>query len=156
MSNKGLNAEFKQGIFKMRNPQKYRGKNPPVFRSSYEYKFMKDCDDRENIIEWASESTVIPYFIPGDHKRHAYYIDFYLKLRTPDGKIIKYLVEIKPYSQTLPPQNKTGKRKKSSLLYESMTYLKNQAKWAAARKFAEDYGMKFIVLTEKELGIVRK
>jgi hypothetical protein len=35
---------------------------------------------------------------------------------------------------------------------EQMNYAVNQAKWKAAREFAQANGMKFIVITEKELG----
>lgn len=148
---KGLNAKFLQGIFKMKNPEKYKGKAAPVYRSSYELAFMKFCDSCELVVEWASESTVIPYYSPLDKKQHAYFIDNYVKLKTKNG-IKKYLVEVKPYRFTQPPVF-NPKRKKSSMLYEQATYIKNQAKWAAARKHATAYGMEFWIITEKDLGI---
>ena len=67
-------------------------------------------------------------------------------------KIIKYLVEIKPYKQTVPPV--VSKRKKqSTILYEQRTFAVNQCKWAAAEKYAKKRNMKFIILTENELNI---
>ena len=61
-------------------------------------------------------------------------------------------VEIKPYKQTIPPDN-SSRKKKSTLLYEHKTYAVNQAKWEAARKVADKKGMEFIILTENELNI---
>ena len=70
-----------------------------------------------------------------------------------EGKTIKnYLVEIKPLRQTQPPVESTRK-KKSTILYEKMTYAVNQAKWEAARQFATNRNMEFIILTENELNV---
>jgi hypothetical protein len=33
------------------------------------------------------------------------------------------------------------------------TYIKNQSKWEAARNFAEQKGLRFIIITERELGL---
>ena len=52
---------FKQGIFKPLNPQKYRGRDLPRFLSSWELKFFRFCDSEPAILEWGSESIVIPY-----------------------------------------------------------------------------------------------
>ncbi len=35
---------------------------------------------------------------------------------------------------------------------ESFEYIKNQAKWSAARKYCEDNSMEFKIITEKDLG----
>ena len=67
------------------------------------------------------------------------------------GKIKKYVVEVKPEKQTLPP--KQGKRVTKSYIYEAKTYAVNQAKWKAASEFCLDNGVEFKIITEKELGI---
>ena len=36
---------------------------------------------------------------------------------------------------------------------ESLEYIKNVAKWQAADVYCNDNGMKFKIITEKELGI---
>ena len=36
---------------------------------------------------------------------------------------------------------------------EVFNYGTNQAKWKAAKEYCEDRGMKFLVLTEKDLGL---
>lgn len=157
MSNKGLNQKFKQDFFRLKNPQKYRGKTMPFYRSSYELEFMKLCDECPLILEWSSENTVIPYVdrSSADPKTgkcpiRKYFVDFWFKKKSGD-KVEKFLAEIKPYIFTQPPVQ--GKRRKqSSLMFEQATYVKNQCKWEAQDRYAKEYGMKFIVITERELG----
>ncbi len=112
---------------------------------------MDYCDLKDSIVEWSSESTVVPYKFDGDGKLHRYFIDFRITVREKNNTTTTYLVEIKPSKKTKPP--KQPKRKTKSYIYESLEYVKNQNKWEAARKFAVERGWKFIVLTENELGI---
>jgi len=134
------------------HPEKYSG-DPTniVMRSSWETKFAIWCDHNPSILKWSSEETVIPYRCPVRNNLHRYFVDFKIKTRTKDGKIVTYLVEIKPSKQTIPPEFK-GRRTKR-FLEESRTFVINQAKWKAAERWAADRDYKFIVLTEKELGI---
>ena len=145
------NASYKQGIYKPVNESKYIGRKKPEYRSSWELKFFTWCDKNSNILEWSSESVIVPYKSPVDNRYHRYYVDNAIALQEGD-RIIKYLVEIKPYKQTIPPVQ-SKRKKKSTLLYENRTYAVNQSKWASARLFAEKKGMKFIILTENELNI---
>ena len=78
-------------------------------------------------------------------------MDFYVKVLAKDGSIKKYIIEIKPYSQCNPP--KKPKRQSSKYKNELKTYVRNQAKWKAARKWAEMRDWEFKVITEKELGL---
>lgn len=139
---------FIQGIFKPINKDKFMGKYA-VFRSSWERKFMLWADKNPNIIEWSSEQIVIPYRSPLDNKIHRYFVDNYIVLKEGD-KIKKYLIEIKPHKQTLAPVP-SKKKKKATVLYETTQWAVNQAKWEAAKKYANDRGAEFIILTEKEL-----
>jgi hypothetical protein len=41
-------------------------------------------------------------------------------------------------------------------LVESLTYLKNEAKWKAASEYCKDRGWEFKIVTEKELGLSPK
>jgi len=143
------NNKYIQGIFKPTHMAKYRGHDLPRYLSSWELKLFRWCDMNPNIVEWGSESIVIPYTSPVDNKTHNYIVDAYIKLNTATG-IKKFLVEVKPYKQTLRPQNTAGKRDKT-ILYEQLTYITNQAKWESAKKWCKNRGYEFIVLTEKEL-----
>ena len=78
-------------------------------------------------------------------------VDNVVKLKVGD-KIEKYLIEIKPKKQTQPP-TQHGNKKQSTVLYENMTYIKNMAKWEAARKWCKRKGYKFQILTEEHLFI---
>lgn len=139
---------FTQGIFKPNNPHKYIGKFA-IFRSSFERKFMLWADKNPNVLEWGSENIIVPYISPVDGKVHRYYVDNYVVIK--EGTIIKkYLIEIKPYAQTLPPKPSTRK-KKSTVLYENKTYAVNMKKWEYAREWASKRGMEFLIITEREL-----
>jgi len=141
-----------KGKYTPNNIHKYRG-NPRniIYRSSWELKFMKYCDTRQNVLEWGSEEIVIPYRSPLDNKIHRYFVDFYVKIVDSNGVITKYLIEIKPSKQTVPP--KKPQRQTKSYIYEVTEYVKNQAKWKAAKEFCEDKMWKFKILTESELKV---
>jgi hypothetical protein len=139
---------FVQGIFKPNNPKKFIGKHA-IFRSSFERKFFLWADSNPNVLEWGSENIIIPYKSPVDDRWHRYYVDNYVVLKE-GANIVKYLVEIKPYKQTIPPVI-SKRKKKSTLIYESTQWAINQAKWEAAEKYAKSKGYKFIKITEKEL-----
>ena len=143
------NPNYRQGYFKPINPKKYKGTYPIVYRSSLELKVFRWVDHNPNIVSWGSESVIIPYISPVDNKTHRYYVDLVLSL-LHENKIEKYLVEIKPFAQIIPPT--PSKRKKpSTILYESMMYSVNQAKWAAAEEWCKKRGYKFIKITEKHI-----
>ena len=142
---------FRQGIYNPKNATKYIGKEKPAYRSSFELKFFRWCDDNPNVLEWASEAVIIPYISPIDGKAHRYYTDGIIALKEATG-VIKYIIEIKPLKQVLPPEQ--GKRKKkSTILHENTQYIINNAKWNAAREWCKAKSYKFQILTEKELGI---
>lgn len=143
------NNNFVQGIYKPMHPEKYKGHDLPRYLSSWELKLFRWCDTNPNVLEWGSESIVINYNSPIDNKQHKYIVDAVIKLNTPTG-IKKYLVEVKPFKQTVQPVANTNKKSKS-LLYEQLTFIQNQAKWSSAKKWCKERGYEFVVLTEKEL-----
>jgi len=141
-----------KGKYRVQNPKKYHGDlNNVVYRSLWELRFMKWCDMNQSIIEWGSETIVIPYRSPVDRKVHRYFVDFYIKVQDKTGKINRYLIEIKPERFTKPPA--IPKRKTKQFIEEVFQYGVNEAKWKAAFEFCEDRKWKFMILTEKDLGI---
>lgn len=141
-----------KGRYRVLNPSKYKGNlSEIVYRSSWELKFMRWCDRNASVLEWGSETVVIPYKSPVDNKLHRYFVDFYVKIKNKENKITKYLVEIKPEKFTKPPE--IPKRQTKKFIQEVFQYGTNQAKWKAANEFCQDRGMKFLVLTENDLGI---
>lgn len=142
-----------KGKFKPKNPAKYRGDvTNIVYRSLWELRFMKWCDSNSAVQEWGSETVIVPYISPIDKKIHRYFVDFYIKIKNRQGQLQKYLIEIKPERFTKPPQIPQKKTKK--FIDEIFQYGINEAKWKAAFEFCEDRNMKFMILTEKDLGIV--
>ena len=133
-------------------PRKYKG-DPTniVYRSLWERKFMVYCDKNQNILEWASEEIAIPYRSPIDNRVHRYFPDFYMKVKETNGKIKRYLIEVKPLKQTTKP--KKPKRQTKGYIREAFEYARNQAKWKMAKEFCADRQWVFKVVTEKELGI---
>ena len=104
---------FHQGKFRPKNPKKYIG-DPTniIFRSSWELKFMSWADQKESIVKWRSEETIIPYRSPIDNKIHRYFVDFQIQVRDKSGSLQTYLIEIKPEKQTKPPAKQQKVTKK--------------------------------------------
>jgi len=144
--------ETYKGRYRIQNPKKYKGDiNDVIYRSSWELRFMKWCDLNPNVMEWGSETVIIPYRSPVDNKMHRYFVDFYIKTKDKTNNIKKYLIEIKPEKFTKPPAIPQKKTKR--FIEEVFTYGINQNKWKSANEYCEDRGWKFLVLTEKDLGI---
>jgi len=146
-----------KGFYKVKNPKKYRGDPKQcVFRSLWERKFMKYCDENQNILEWSSEEVKIPYISPLDNKRHFYFVDFLVRLENKDKRSKIYLIEIKPKKQTEKPVLEEGKKLSISKKRQIMRYLINESKWKAAKRYCELKGWEFLILTEKNLFGKRK
>ena len=143
-------AESIKSKYKPSNPQKYQGNsNNIICRSSWERRFCRWCDTNDNILRWASEEFSIKYISPVDNRPHRYYPDFLIEVKESNGKVKKYVIEVKPKKQTLPPKKKS--RVTKSYLYECKQYAVNQAKWKAAEEYCADRRLKFRFLTEDNL-----
>ena len=140
------------GRFHPKNPKKYVGDVSNIwYRSLWERKTMVWLDEHVSVLEWSSEELIIPYLSPLDNKYHRYFPDFVAKVKTKEGNIVKYVIEIKPASQTKPPERK--KKVTKRFINEVATWGVNEAKWKAAGEFCADRGWEFKILTEKELQI---
>lgn len=135
-------GNFDQGIYIPKNRNKYIGKYPIVFRSSWELVFMKFCDSNDSVLAWSSEPVEIPYF-GVDGRWHKYIPDFLIKYRDKRGVMRVDLIEIKPENQTV--------MEKAKGTLNKIEYANNMAKWEAAKKWCAAQGIGFKVLTEKDL-----
>jgi len=143
----GRNSKYRQGVFIPNNKEKFIG-SKAFYRSGLELKFMRFCDNNQNVLKWGSENVIVPYVSPLDGRVHRYFVDNFVIIK--EGAIIKkYLVEIKPSKQTIAPTTKY--KKKEHLIYEQSMYVVNQAKWQAAREFCKKTGFEFLILTEKDI-----
>lgn len=141
-----------KGFFKPKNPSKYKG-DPTniIYRSRWELKLMVYLDSHPDVLSWGSEEIVIPYRSPIDNRIHRYFPDFIVKRRSPSGLVETLLIEVKPAAQTQPPPPQKSRTKK--YINEVYTWGVNSAKWKAASDYCNDRMWKFIIMTEKELGI---
>ena len=141
-----------KGKFKPKYPNKYQGDiKEIVYRSSWELKMMKYCDTSKSIVEWGSEELVIPYLSPWDNRYHRYFPDFYVKVRTKNGSLKKYIIEVKPKNQCTPPE-RNPKRRTGVWYNKVKTWGINKAKWKSATEFCLDNNMEFKILTEDHLN----
>lgn len=145
-----------KGIYKIKNPQKYKGDTDNVvYRSGWEMNVMNWCDTNSSVVEWSSEEVIIPYLCETDKRMHRYFVDFYVKYR--NGRVV--LIEVKPAKETLPPKGAGRGASRKRYLTEGMTYIKNVSKWKAANEYCKDRGWHFEIWTENELrnmGILPK
>lgn len=131
-----------RGVYQPKNPSKYVGKHQPVWRSSWELTFMRMADEHNNVLYWASESHRIPYVHPITGKRTTYVPDFFIVYMDAAGKQHAEFVEIKPSTQMI--GEATG-------AYDKAQAIVNEAKWKSATQFCKAHGVKFRVITEREI-----
>lgn len=136
-------SRFAQGNYQVQNPSKYVGKGTPRFRSGWEHAFMRFCDNNNNIMQWASESIVIPYRHPLTGKMTNYIPDFLITYKTRSNTLKAELIEIKPKKQSV-IESKSSANERAIVAV-------NYAKWDAATKWAQRNGMVFRVITEDNL-----
>lgn len=143
------NSRYRQGVYYPKNKEKYIGESA-TYRSGLELSYFQFLDNNPNCVKWNSEGVKVHYFWEVDNKWHTYYIDLAATFNV-NGKLVTYLIELKPYRQTIAPV-KTPRKREKTLISEQVVYSQNQAKWKAASEFASKSGFKFVVLTEKELN----
>ncbi len=141
-------GKFKQGLYTLKNPDKYIGDpNKVVYRSSWELNLHGFFDNNTNVIQWGSEIVCIPYIKPTDGRIHRYYPDYFVEYVTPSGELIKELIELKPNSQTKMSRSKNVRHR----LYENLTFAVNSAKWAAAEDWCKLNNIKWRIVTEQHV-----
>lgn len=136
--------KFAQGKFNLKNPEKYIGLGTPTYRSSWEWAVMNMCDNNPSILRWASESVKIPYRDPLTGKYTVYVPDFFVNYNDKNGKMHAELWEVKPASHAI--KENVGKNK-----YNQAHYIRNMAKWEAARAWCKQQNILFRVISENEL-----
>lgn len=142
--------KYYQGVFKPRNPDKYRGDHTNiVYRSGWELRLMSHFDLHPDVIWWSSEERIVPYVSPVDGRRHRYFPDFVVHVRTKTGETKTTMIEVKPEKQTREPTKRDKINKK--YVQEVYTWGVNSAKWKAAEEYCRDRGWSFQVMTEREI-----
>jgi hypothetical protein len=137
-------SRFAQGKFTLKNPDKYAGNRTPTYRSSWEFAFMRFCDEHPSVTQWASEAIRIPYRNPLSGKYTIYVPDFFIAYSDKNGQQRVELIEVKPANQSV--KEKLGNSKQNQL-----HYVINQAKWGAARAWCKQKGIIFRIVNEGDI-----
>jgi hypothetical protein len=139
---------FQQGYYNPKHPQKYVGNvDKIIYRSSWELQMNQFLDNNPNVLHWSSEEIAIPYVKPTDQKIHRYYPDYWVQYVNSAGKVIQEILEVKPAAQLTQSKSRNPKTK----LYENLTFAINSAKWEQAKKWCDDKGIKFRLITERDI-----
>jgi hypothetical protein len=133
-----------KGRFVPKNPEKYVGGHDPIYRSSWEHTFMLFCDNNPAVEQWASEAVKIPYRDPLTGKNTVYVPDFLIVYTDKNLKRHAELIEIKPNNQAI--REAVGKNP-----HNQAQYIKNLAKWEAAQAWCKGRGIKFRVVSERDI-----
>lgn len=145
---------IRQGYYKPKNPQKYKGDPAQIiYRSGWEFKFFKFCDENPMVLEYSSEPVGIDYWNTVTKKQCKYWIDGYMKTQNKSGEIKEWLIEVKPNKYILPPSPPTRLTEKQTYSYirHAKMFLINTDKFKAAKAYAKAHNMKFGIITENFL-----
>ena len=137
-------SRFAQGRNTLKNPEKYSGTKTPTYRSSWEFAFMRFCDEHPSVSQWASEAVRIPYKNPLTGKHTIYVPDFFIVYSDQKGKQRVELIEVKPANQTI--KEKLGRSR-----HNQAAWVVNQVKWEAARAWCRQKKIFFRVVTETDI-----
>lgn len=106
---------------------------------------MKWADTTPNILAWSSESISIPYRNPLTGKQTVYIPDFLIVYMDKKGKKFAEMIEVKPAKEVPGMLNeKISKR-------DRLSQIINAAKWQAASIYCAKRGIKFRIVTEKDM-----
>lgn len=142
----------KKGIYTPINLSKYIGNQMPRYRSSWQLKAFISLDKNDKVLHWGSEAIIIPYIDKTrNNTNHRYIVDLYFQIKDINGILQKWLIQIKPYNQSVQP--KISKRKSpQKLLQQQLIVLQNKCKWEAATYFCKNKGWHFGIWTEKGIN----
>jgi hypothetical protein len=152
--NKDGKEKYKHGEYHLINPAKYSGDPTLIYwRSSWEYKLYYYLDNESRVMKWNIEGMTIPYEIMINERweTHRYHPDAYAEIQKTDGTISKTAIEIKPYNETIPPvpPKKDTIKSLENYEYRMKMFLRNLAKWKAAKEYCNKRGIEFFLMTEK-------
>jgi hypothetical protein len=136
-------GNYAKGEFTPKNPQKYIGKLPIVYRSGWEFSSMRLFDSHPMILQWSSESISIPYLNPLTRRWTMYIPDFLVIYMDKNGIKHGEVIEIKPQKETMYEHAKSRRDQLSQKI--------NASKWSSATGFCKKRNLTFRVVTEADL-----
>jgi len=163
--------KYKQGNFIPDNKDKViklNDKGGVYYRSGYEFKIYRYLDLNPDVTTWGAEFIEIPYEKISMKKTdwgemqqkktsHKYYPDVYYELKKSDGTISKVLAEIKPYAETKAPVMKQNANAKqlTNFEYSMNLWNANMFKWEKAIEYCKSREIKFIIISEKYINMLK-
>lgn len=151
---------WKQGEYQVKNIDKYVGDKNPKYKSMLEERMMWYLDNNQNVVKWGYEKNTINYKKPifQNWKLHhvedrKYIIDYWCEVKSKEGTINKYLIEVKSFTQTqvpVKPKKMTPKALRR-YMHDCMTYAINKNKWMFAEEYCKNKNFKFVIITDKDL-----
>ena len=143
-------TKFSKGEYILKHPEKYMGKLPVIYRSSWEISLMKVFDENPAVLGWSSESISIPYRNPLTGKWSMYLPDFMAIYIDKKNQKHVEIIEVKPAKEN-PLVAPKGARASDRNMRNKLVLAINQAKFGAAIAFCNKRGWQFRVMTEKDL-----
>lgn len=138
-------AKYAQGIYSVRNIEKYVGKKQPHYRSGWEWTFCQFCDNNPAVVNWASEPFMIPYKNPFTGRNTIYVPDFMIVYVDKNQQQHAEVVEVKPRTQVSLESARSDRDRAAAIL--------NTAKWTAAKAWCANQGLHFRIITEEDIYV---
>lgn len=153
---------WKQDWYVLQKPEKYINKKKTriFYKSNLEQRVFYFCDNNLNVLRWEYEGMTIPYLRPvflnwklHHVEKHEYVPDLYVEIKENDGKIGKYLIEIKSKSDTIAPQMPKRRTQKSlrQFQFKAQQYAVNSNKWSAAEKWCRENGITWKIIMDDKI-----
>lgn len=139
-----------KGRYAPKNPHKWEDPGRIVYRSGIELQYFNYFDTHPDVVKIASEKVIVPYFDPVNRCKRRYYVDLLVTFKNKHNALKTFLIEIKSHGEATAPKKQT--RLTEAYVRRVTTYSINQAKWAAADKYAKRRGWEFKVFTEKHFN----
>lgn len=136
-------AKVHKGFYNLKDPSKYIGNNPPYYRSSWEFQLMHKFDTSTAIKEWSSEPIKLKYLNPLKQRYSWYVPDFFVVYIDKNNKQHRELIEVKPLKESSIVEAKSERDKINCII--------NDSKWRVAKRWCQERGIVFRVITEREL-----
>lgn len=145
-------SHYKQGNYRPINFSKCLNSSPQ-YLSGWELQCFSKLDMNDRVIKWGANSFSISYYNEVKRRVCKYFLDIYCEYLKPDNSIVKFIIEVKPDNQLLPPSKPKRLTSKSQKNYNFnlLQWKTNQNKWNAANQFGLANNMHFIIRTDKGL-----
>ena len=112
--------------FKPSNPKKYQGDpNNIILEVPGKESSATGVIRTITSSDGHQKSSAFLYLSPVDHRVHRYFPDYLIEVKEKGGKVKKYVVEVKPKKQTMPPKKRS--RVTQSYINEVKTYEVNRS-----------------------------